>query len=478
MNFPFIEHTTVGIELSEKYIHWVEIKKAFGKIFLINHGRFDHDNSIQSIRSSLEELKENIKADVFKVCFSTFEILNDVKSMDIPYLEEEGELEDWISGVITNIEQEYDEGITIIHDIIELDEDIKRFIVQVVDSVKTSEYEELLSSCDLSPSWVYTGVTEAGYSSIFDPGFLENPVSVLTVRPGKSYLNIFENGLLRNIYSIDIPPETDTEYAVYQASSILQSESVQYEDITSQLDLLVSGTGINRTVEQESFIKVHAPLKGVKLEKALDSQYSVVAGASVKSFFPDLDTFDFVTKQTNYRALQQHDKKEFTKTSVLLFSPLVVILLLSFGYRSYIEYQLQETNQIMDQIGDKLELVSNKKEKVSQDFEEFLVVKDLVSKRQNSARIFEFINKTLSSRIHLQELSYSSLPDSRLIVEIKARATTDRALSNYMSSIEGGKGVIRTELLNTEKTDALDSGSTVEVRTDFQLRIHLNLKDE
>ena len=478
MNFPFIEHTTVGIELSEKYIHWVEIKKAFGKIFLTNYGRFDHNGSIESIQSGLVELKESVKADVFKVCFSTFEILKEVKSIDIPYFEEEGELENWISGIIADLEQEYGEGVTIIHDLIELDDDIKRFIVQVVDNVKVSEFEGLLSSCDLSPSWVYTGVTEAGYSSIFDANFLEKPVSVLTVRPDKSYLNIYENGLLRNIYAIEVPPNTDVEYVVYQASSILQSESVQYEDLTNQLDLLVSGTGVTKTVEQESFIKVHTPLKGTKPEKGLDSQYSTVAGVTVKSFFPALDAFDFITNHSKYGALQQYDKKEFTKTSVLLFSPLVFILLLSFGYRSYIEYQLQETNQIMDQIGDKLELVSDKKEKVSQDFEEFLLVKDLVSKRQNSARIFEFINKTLSSSIHLQELNYSSLTDSKLVVEVKAHAATDRALSNYMSSIERGKGVVKTELLNTEKTDISVPGSTTEVRTDFQLRIHLNLNDE
>lgn len=477
MNFPFIEHTTVGIGLSKEHLHWVEIKKTFGKISLINHGRFDHDNSVESIQFSLEKLKESIKADVFKVCFSSVEILNEVKSIDIPYFEEEGEVENWISEVISDTQQKYSEDTIILHDLIELDEDLKRLVVQVVDSTKVSELENILNSCDLSPSWVYTGITETGYSSIFDTEFLDKPISVLAVRANRSYLNIYENGLLRNIYSLEVPKGADLDYITYQASSILQSESVQYEDRINQLDLLVSGVGINKSIEQESFIKVHTPLKGLKKENSIDSQYATVAGAVVKSFFQDLDSFDFVTKQTNHKALQHHDKKELIKTSVLLFSPLFLILLLGFGFRSYIEYQLQETNQIMNQIGDKLEAVSDKRELVSEDFEEFLVVKDLVNKRKNSAKVFEFINTTLSRSIDLQEIKYSTLEDSEVVVIISGRATTDRALSTYMSSIEKGKGIVKTELLNTEKTSVSDSENETQTYSDFQLRIHLELND-
>ncbi|MFA5670402.1 MAG: PilN domain-containing protein [Balneolaceae bacterium] len=448
MNLPFIEHRVVSIELTQNKLKWVEISKIGSIIKLIGSGEDVWQPDIHENIDALEQLKDQIQADVYKVSVTCSESVLGVYSEEAPYFEEEEALEDWLLEKEKKLINDYSIPSLTKRQLIEIDEDLNKVIFVTVKADLIQEIETVFIESGLPISTFYTGVVELGYSQIFEPDLIEGLRGVLNIQPNQSYLSVFKDGLIYDLFSFTDHQEEDVDYVVQQSDSFLHSIEVQ-----SQANEFSSSLFMNRKVsysEQKRSCSEIQPLTSNKSFEELLPAHAIVVGSALKSFYPDLDSFEFTSTNSKELAIEKVDKASFLKAGVLLLVPIFLILILTYAGNAILDYRLIESNQVMSSIEDKLELVNTEGERVQTLFKSYKEVNDVLEKRQNTAKAFSVLNKTVHNDLIFNNIKIEPFESGKAKVTLQGVAKKETSISDFMRRLSSHEWVEAPQLLNSE----------------------------
>lgn len=459
LKIPFIEHTGIGIEITSRELRWIEVNRLGKRLNLKSSGEIVHNNSEASFLATLEEFKQQIESDAYHLGICIPEALVDVIVEEVPYSEEEGETEQWITQKKKELlENQENEGLLSQHHLVQLDEDSKRCIFQIVDGVIVDRYQRLLSELELFPQYIGTGLLEGGYSQIYNPDFLEGVSSVVQPLNEQTYLTVFENGLIKNVYEIGTTRSNDFDFILNEAHSYLQTEEASTDrslnSISVHLAIQDAGSITGKDVSGREIHKV-IPLNGKKGLEEVPSANLQCAGTIVRLFFPGLDAFNYSEPETIDSGILVHDKKEMIRLGVLLFAPLVVFALLTYALNKVVDYRLVESNQVMNQIGDKIEEVTQKRELLIETRDRFVDARNILEDKESVAFIFEQIGTQIPEEMWLSTMSVENNSESPVQqVRVSGFSGNERSVSDFLSLLEKSQEVRQASLILSQKVEA------------------------
>lgn len=435
MNIPYLNNTTIGIEVSDRTLRWVEVSKIGNSISVKSSGSFTHNNSDIGLRDSIEELKSHLSADVFKIAVSNTNFLLHSSSEEIPFFDEEDRKDSWVKNRENEILIDYGKHVSIKSHIFNIDEDFSRCLFQVVDTKSIYRIEQILLEAGLYLSYVFTGCFEAAYTQLENKDFVEDLSFVILPEDNRSYLSCFSSGLICNFFVLEVGLNDGVDRITKEALSFAQTEKMNLnkEEASHTIwipeyakkDFLATGAESNVVFFKPEYQK----------KEPLNVEQVTSLGISIKSFYDGLDSFDFVSDDQKEKSIVQFEKRGAVKASIILAVPLILIMLISYSVSSYLEYQLRETNQITEKISDNLELVRQKREQLMSTYQDYSQIKNLIEQRINSAKIFEEINKVVSSNSWLTSIEVKKEGPGYEIV-LKGEANQANAVTELMRKLE------------------------------------------
>ncbi|WP_299535350.1 PilN domain-containing protein [Ulvibacterium sp.] len=461
MNIPYLENTTVGIDVSEKTLKWVEANKFGNNISVKSSGTLSYDSSEGSLKRALEEMKGFIKADVFKIAVSSSNILLSVLTEDIPFFDSEEERFDWVEKRVHEIEADQDKPVHILSQVYEIDEDYARCIFQIADQKKIQRLETVFREAGLGVHFVYSGCLEGAYTQIKEPDFTDGLSFVLMPEADRSYLSCYSNGMLSNFFILDAGFNEHPERLIKDAESIAQTESLSLNK--EETIPLISVPEYHKKFFLEGGKEESVEFINPRISKNanLENEYVTALGLCIKSFYEGLDRFDFIAGSEKANSLVRFYKKACIKVAVLLFVPLLIIMLLSYSVHSYLDYELREINQITEKVADKLELVREKRVHLVSTYDDFNQVKNLIEQRVHSARIFEVINKSVSSNIWLTSMDVKKSREGYSLVLV-GEANSSEAVTAMMRKLEQNNAISSVQLISSAAINDRSRGNTEE----------------
>lgn len=473
MKLPFLQHTVVALDVCDSSVKWVEVDRLGSSITLVGFGKIEH-NEVVDLKEVLETLADQIKSEAYLLSFSFDDLLLDLKVEDIPYFEEPEEVAQWISDRKDILQSGYESKVLIKEQVIDVDEDHRRCIFQVADQKRLEWYLNTLEVINAVPGFISTGVTEPGYSLIYEEEFIAGVSAVLTNSRERRFICCYQNGLLQNVYDFE---HTDLRQMIEEADSYLRTEEVSAELPQHTIPLYVpvhTGSELNDVITRP--VQSVSPLQSKTGFSELEPEYGLACGLAVKTFFPDLDGFDFSTGQQKLQAKEEIEKKECYRTGILLFPPLVVIFLLLFAVEGFLDVNLTETNQVLGQLSDKIELVNSKTDEVNEAMASYRQVSSLVEKRRNSARLFEVINEETPPEVWLTNLNIQHTDEKHYKIVLDGIAPRENMIANYMGNLEGREEVMMVELMSSQKAedeDILSGNQENRELNQFRLRVEV-----
>lgn len=482
MKLPFLEQTAVGIEITGESIRWVEIDRLGKKLSLQSYGEILHNKSEASLKSGFEELKQKLVAEAYHIGLSASDALLGIYSEEVPYSEEPEDLDLWITGKEKEYESRFEEQVAIQHQLIELDEDSKRCMFQVLSKTILEYYHDLFKEVDLNPMFFSAGVLEAGYSLIYDPDFIEDTSSIISETPENPYLVLFQQGMIHSVYDLNAVSESEMGLLHTEADSYLQTEEASTEKVIHSIPMFTGSIehkpGVGQDQVNRIIKKIH-PLKGKKGFDELDQSYAVSSGVTTKLFFNGLDSFNFTDLSGQAEATHQHDKQECIRLSILLFVPLILFGLLTFALGKITDYQLVESNQIMGQIGDRIEEVNTKRQFLFETRDTFLEAKSIIMERQTFAYIFELIGESITDNVWLEEFDATKRNGVEgKQVRLSGFTQNENSLTSFLKQLEEHEKVERASLIISQKMDEASSRnrgqSTIGQTSEFEILIITN----
>ena len=481
LKIPFIEHTGLSIEITPEVLRWVEVNRLGKRETLKSFGEVVHNNSEASFLGAIQEIMSQIESEAFHLGILLPEALIDVVIEDIPYSEESNETKHWIVQKEKEICDSSEAQVPLIqHHIVQLEEDSKRCIFQVTYGTLIERYVNLLSKLDLFPQYIGTGLLESGYSQIYNHEFVEEVSSLVQNLSEKTYLTIYEKGLIRNVYQIESDGEYEAGFILGEAHSYLQTEEASTDQPINSIPLFIAikQEGITPDVmhSERSVIKA-IPFGGKKGLEELPLSFIRCAGLIVRLFFKGLDSFNFSEAAVLKTGILNHDKKEAIRLAVLLFAPLVIFALLTYGLNKVVDYRLVESNQIMEQIGDKIEEVNHKREELILTRDRFLEARSILEQKEPVAYIFEEISSIIPNDIWLTDLVLDNTLQNAHLVRAVGYSSTERSITVFMSRLEETKEVEETSLMVSEKLEAsprTQSSPSLDGMTRFEIIIRFS----
>jgi len=458
LKIPFIEHTGVGIEITSDAIRWMEVQKLGNRIRYQSSGEYVHNNGERSLKGAIEQLKENLSADAYHVGVTVPEALLKVHIEEVPYSEEPEETEQWISHrEIEFLASVGDTEVLIQHHLIEIDEDNKRCLFQVLDRSIIERVKQSLFESGIQPEYLGSGLLEVGYSQIHNPEFLEETSAVLCPINEKVYVLLFDKGLLHNSYELSNLVGADLTFLIEEADSILQTEEASTDLAAHSIPLYVSIIAEGKRMDEEqlerSICRMH-PMEGKKGFDASSESQLRSAGALSKLFYPGLDRFNFLEQAEVETGVLHHDKKEALRLGVLLFVPVLFFALVSYAFGKVVDYRLVESNQIMAQIGDKIEVITQKRARLIETSGQFLEAKVMLEDKQAVAYLFELVGEQIPEDSWIVSMSIKNDANERgNIIRLTGYSKSEASLSRFLNQLEITNGVDKARLLISEKVD-------------------------
>lgn len=457
MKVPFIEKTAVGVEVTGEHIRWVEVDRLGKKLSLQSYGEILHNKSDASIKDGLEELKQNLKAEAYHIGISVSEALLAIYTDEVPYSEETEDVDSWVDAKEKEYTSQFKEEVTIQHQLIEIDEDSKRCIFQVLNKTTLEYYNDLFKEAGLFPKLSSAGVFEPGYSLLYDEDFIEDFSAIISGASEHPYLVIYQQGIIDLVSELNPVADTEQDLLVTEADSYLQTEESSAEKPIHSIPLFINSpdqtSGSYHDQVTRPVRKIH-PMKGKKGFDALDHRYAISAGLTTKLFFNGLDSFNFAEAETQAEATLQNDKQECIRLSILLFVPLILFGLLAFALGKVTDYKLIESNQIMDRIGDRIEEVNNKRELLFDTRDTFLEAKSIIIERETYTFIFELIGESITSNVWLEQLDATKRSGAGgKEVRLSGFTQNENSLTEFLKELEEHEKVERASLIISQKID-------------------------
>ncbi len=462
LKLPFLEHTVVGIEITSELIRWIELDKLGSRISESSRGEILHNNGEVSFKGAIEEMLPQIKADAFILALSVPEALVSLSMEEVPYSEEEEETERWVQEREKQILLEYEhvKSIQLQSRVISLDEESKRCLFQVMDGQVCGKYTSILEELSLFPKYLSSGFTDLGYAQIMNPAFTESLSGVLSHSGEKAFLAIYQHGLIQSVFECSGSKEEELSLAIQEADSYLKTEEASSDLAMDSIPLFIPAR--NAELDQWSGMVSRSleMFSHPKRKEGIHPHYAAAEGVSIKAFYPDLDSFNFASEHEQKQAVLINDKKEVLRMSVLLFAPLIFFALVTYAYGKVLDYRLVESNQIMGQIGDKIEEVTQKREHLLTTRDEFIRARTMLQEKESSAFLFELVSNQIPDQVWLTRLS--SQPESSgsfIQLNLAGFARSEQAVSSFLQRLERSEVVERVGLVVSEKEEDRDNAN-------------------
>ncbi|MAO63607.1 MAG: hypothetical protein CL666_01270 [Balneola sp.] len=475
MKIPFFEHTVVTLDVRNDTIRWVELNHIGNKLSYVSHGSI-REGGLSGLKKHLHKIKEQIQSDAYQLSCSFDDILIGVEIEDMPYFEETEEIREWIEGRKKEYKVQYKPNVEVGTHVAEVDEDYRRCIFQMVNKDIVHQYKAVIEACEMYPALITTGISELGYALIYEETFISGQAAII-IENEKNILCSYQNGLLKNVFEVG---QEDFQILIEETDSYLRTEEVSHALAQHTIPLFTerdtAALAINERLSRP--LNTIFPLKTKLGEEKLDQEYAMACGVALKSIFPNLDEFNFSPPQVQEKGREWVEKKECYRTGVLLLPPLIVILLILFAIEGFLDVNLTETNQVLTQLSDKIELVNDKTEQVNLATLSYQQVRNLVDKRRNSARLFELVSSEIPSRVWLQDLSIRHKKNQDYLVIMSGVASRETMIADFMGALENNNDVEMVELLSSQKVESgelpnVHSLGTSQVNL-FQLRIQVS----
>jgi|TARA_R110001599_G_scaffold150929_3_gene335331 Tfp pilus assembly protein PilN len=449
MNLPFIEQRVISAEIIDGQLLWVELSKLGSRIKVIQTGELPWEASFQEREETLSGLKKQIQGDIYSVTLSYSKLLKQVISEEVPFFESPEEVEHWIKNRKDELFRESVGEVLISDHLVDIDEDVRRVIFQLVDKELAGRSEQLFRSAELPINHLYTGATEFGHCHILNPEVAEGFHSVLHKKERKCFLLSFKEGMLQQVSAFADTEDVGNSYCLDQAHGFIQSEELTHQLETGSTTLFIPDV-LNSSEYSKRSVQTITPHDGRKEFDELPQKYSTAIGAGIKSLYPGLDQFECISDDTKALANETHDKLTFRKTAVLLVAPLALFFLGSYVWNSVVEYQLQETSQVMEAIDDKLSIVQQQRTEVQALFSVYKEFQGVTGRETNTAKVFTALNQTIREKITLDKLTLSmSSEPSKAQVILTGTAEEETAISSFMKRLSSHPWIKNPILLSS-----------------------------
>lgn len=478
LKLPFLEHTVVGIEITSGSIRWTELDKLGSRISERSKGEILHNNGEASFRGAIEEMIPQIKADAFVIGLSTPSALVDLVIEEVPYSEEEEETERWVLEREKSLLSGYEDQDSILlqHHLIAVDEESKRCLFQVIDQRVYSTYTSVLEEFGLFPTYISPGVLDLGYAQIANNQFIEGLSGVISKAGNRAFLVSYQHGLVHNVFECSASSEEDLALTIQEADSYLKSEEASSDLAMDSIPLYVPAK--NHELDQKSGV-VSRSLEAFvipKRKELVQPSYLTAEGICTKVFYPELDAFNFASENQQKQGVLTNDKKEVLRLSILLFAPLIFFMLITYGYGKVLDYRLVESNQIMGQIGDKIEEVTQKREHLLATRDEFVRARTMLEEKESSAFLFELVSKQIPDQVWLTKLMAQPESTGNLIqLNLTGYARSEQAVSSFLQQLERTEEVQRAGLVVSEKEEARNGSNGNQNTLDSNIRFEIQV---
>lgn len=433
MKVPVFQQTVVSISFDNNTISWVEISRLGNKIKLHSHGMLSIENE-DDLSSALSEIKTHISSDSYLLAFSNPELLVDLIIEETPFFGSIDDEYDWVQNQKKIILHKYDINIRVEHHIIEVYEDYRRCMFQIVDEQRLLSLIETLKNIEFWPTLITPGIIETGYSQIYEGYFVEGLSGVLISSYEKNVLCCYQNGLIQNLYELEALQKM---HLLENADSYLESEEVAAERQKGSSVLISLFDTEQSQVEIKREQKKLLPFSSKPEFEDLTEQYVGACGSAIKVFFPALDSINFSPPEIVEAGIEMKDKKETIQTAPLLLIPLMIIFLLFFAIENILDYKFAGNDQIMGEIRGKIELVKEKENRLNKSVNQLRELKKIISQRKNTAIVFELINNTIPENAWLSKLELNNNTDDAYIsIIITGYALRERVITDFMGKLE------------------------------------------
>lgn len=464
LKIPFIEHTIVSIEISSEEIRWLEIGTIGKRSALISSGEIFLKEKEGSLDEEIKSIKEQLVSDAYFVGISVPEALVEIFVEDVPYSEEPEEIDRWITEKEKEILKSFElKTVLVQHHIIDIDEESKKCMFQILDVGVISHYKEFFVENEISPKYITSGVLEYGYSQIYNPSFLEGNSSMLQFVNQKAFLTVFEQGLIKNVYELVAKKGEDLSFLLQEADSYLQTEESSNDEPIHSIPIFASlrekEIRDNDGIMSRLLIGLNS-FSGKKGFEKLSGNFAMTSGVSSKITFPGLDSFNYSNQDEIEKATISHDKKEALRLGILLFVPLIFFAFVTYAFDRTVDYRLVESNQIMDRIGDKIDEVSTKRDVLIKTKDQFVDARAILVEKTPQAYIFELIGNDIPSEVWLVGMKTNNSPSkARIEASISGFSNSDGAISTFLNKLENRAEVLSAELVVSEKIEERNSRS-------------------
>lgn len=438
MKLPFLEQSVLSIFLDDGILRWVELSKLGKRLKLRSHGEYSIQ-STQDLSTALSEIKKQITADGFLMAFSSPQLLKELIIEEIPFFESFDDTMGWVRIRQEQIVKEFDANVQIQHHVIDVGEDHKRCLFQIVDKQSLLTYSKIFRQQELFPALITSGIIETGYSQIYEDYFVKGLSGVLVSSSKKKVLCYYLNGLFHSLFEFDESQKTDL---IENTNSYLQSEELAIEHKQGSSVLIgfhSSEEGFNHEVNRVQ--KKLLPFPSNSAFEVLTEQYAGACGSAIKIYFPALDPINFSDSETVAVGVDFQDKKEFVRATSLLLSPMMIIFLLIFAIDSMLDYRLIETDQIMKGIGDKIALVDEKENQLNESISQLNALIKLINQRENTIIVFNMINKAIPEEVWLNKLEVDNMSGKHVAITINGYTLRERLISDFMGRLEENEKV-------------------------------------
>ncbi len=448
MNIPYIDEVIVSIQIEEREVLWVEVSKRFNARKILSCGSKIHNYSESSLLMALEYIFEEIKSDIFKIAVTSFSLLEQAETFELPYFDSEDEVESWI--IEKTKELENNQNLIVKHTLYKTDEDFIRATFTSINSNKKEFIEGLFKELDKSISFLYSGISEVAYSQLENRVFSEGlAFCVSRIEAEKTYVVSYFDGLVTNIFKMQLGSSDSIERVLKEVAALVKTEALNLNVESEHCSVMVPNlfrTKFEMNYSVENITLIH--------DERLDDKFLVVLGSSNVSLYEGLSFSLSIIG--NDESILEIERKTFFRFTQMLVLPLLLLVLAFYGINSVASYQLNETTQIYNQINSKNIIIESKKDSLIDLYKSFKSTKELVAKRVNTSKVFQIIDNSIIPNLWLDHFTYEFSEES-ITALLVGKAQSEIKVTEFMKNIQDQKSVSEVILVSTN--DIIDSNN-------------------
>lgn len=459
MKIPFIEHTAIGLHMTEVAIRWVELRRIGDRIRVKN--AICREVQGGDIGQTLRELVDQAAPSFRQVAVNLDSKNLKQQVIEVPYLNDEEDLWQWVEEASGQLLKKDGTGADyqIRWHMLGDPEAGQRCLFVMAPAEDIENRIELLSKSGLKPAIITSGILETGYAVMYDEKFASGPSCLLHFFEDQSAFHFYRNGLLEQIYLMpDVDKNLNTLLDESETLLAFAPDLQQETDLPVYLfDSCHLDTGI--TDSEDHNLKIHpaTPLESLaRKDEVLKADFAVAAGMAVKQLYPDLDGINFVDTVKVQQNKEAVEKKDAFRVAAICAAALLFFIVLVSLLRAYQSREIAELEARKLLLEDKITLVSEARSKLGRLKTHIDGVKQLLADRYPTAPTLERVGRLSPSDLWLLEWQMTAVEAGlgSINLNLIGLARSDRSVAGLLGRLETSEGITNVGLLNLEYVEA------------------------